>query len=117
MASYRLQVTRRERDIGQDKAQFQIAVRRRREHHELGKRLPLYYTLPTGRSIEAVCERLRWSATSIPRDLSQAICNLADELGVSAKPHTITYQAYSPILNEIAVRLTLPFDQRLLPFA
>src|SRR5215469_7660788 len=96
----------------QDKEQFETAVRLLREHHELGMRLPLYYTIPSGRSIEAICERLRWSASSIPRDLSQTICDLAGEVGVSTKHHTITYQAFSPVLNEIAVRLSLPFDQR-----
>jgi hypothetical protein len=111
MASSRFPLTR------QDKEQFEMAVCLLREHHDLGMRLPLYYTLPTGRSIEAICERLRSSANSIPGHLSQTICNLADELGLSTTPRMITYEAYSPVLKEIAVRLTLPFDQRLLPCA
>ena len=40
-----------------DQALFAMAVHVLKEHHDLGRMWPLSYTLPNGRSIEAVCDR------------------------------------------------------------
>jgi hypothetical protein len=85
-----------------------------REYVELGDRLPLHYTLPTGVSIEALCDRLQGTASSVPRDVEQTVHYLAKKLAVTT-PDKINYHTCSVVLREIALRLTLPFDQRQAP--
>jgi hypothetical protein len=95
----------------QDKAQFSVAVYLLRDHVELGERIPLYFTLPTGRSIEGLCDRLRGTASPIPPEVEQTLSNLARRLSVPA-PNIVDYDTCLPILKEIALRLTLPFSER-----
>jgi hypothetical protein len=111
MVSYRPLVKRGKPAGPQDAAQFSVAVHSLRQHVELGKRLPLYFTLPTGRSIEGLCDRLRGTASPIPPDVEQALRYLARRLSVST-PDVADYDTCSPVLKEIALRLTLPFGQR-----
>lgn len=106
MVSYRSQAASPE-----DKAQFSIAVYLLHDHVELGARVPLYFTLPTGRSIEGLCDRLRGTASPIPPDVEQTFRDLARKLLVPT-PAVIDYDASLPVLKEIALRLTLPFGQR-----
>ena len=98
----------------QDKALFSMAVRLLWPYVAFAGRLPLYYTLPNGRSIEALCVRLRDTTGPIPSDVEQTICYLAKQLAVWS-PDLPNYHTYSVLLNEIALRLTLPFDQRQAP--
>src|SRR4029077_1172149 len=95
----------------QDTAQFATAIQRLREYLDEGERLPLYYTLPTGRSIESVCDRLAHSAGPIPSEALPALHFLADALSIQ-KPDAPNYGTYAPVVKEIAARLALPFDQR-----
>jgi hypothetical protein len=78
------------RETSQDKEQFSTAVRVLRDYVELGGRLPLHYTLPTGLSIEAVCDRLHGTASSVPRDVGQTVRYLARKLAVTT-PDKINY--------------------------
>jgi hypothetical protein len=102
------------REASPDKEQFLTAVRVLREYVELGDRLPLHYTLPSGLSIEAVCDRLLATTGSVPRQVGQTVRRLAKELSVTTSKET-SYHTYSVVLREIALRLTLPFDQRQAP--
>jgi hypothetical protein len=102
------------RETSQDKEQFSTAARVLRMYVETGDRLPLHYTLPTGLSIEAVCDRLQGTTSSVPRDVGQTVRYLARKLAVTT-PDKINYHTYSVVLREIALRLTLPFDQRHAP--
>jgi hypothetical protein len=97
-----------------DTAQFAMAVQCLKEHLDRGMRLPLYYTLPTGRSTDSLCDRLARSPSSIPSDVLPTLHFLADALSVQ-KPEVTDYQTCAPVVKEIAARLTLPFDQRRLP--
>jgi hypothetical protein len=97
----------------QDTAQFVTAIQRLREYLDEGERLPLYYTLPTGRSIESVCDRLAHSADPIPGEVLPTLHFLADALSIQ-KPHARNYGTYAPLVKEIAARLALSFDQRAL---
>lgn len=96
----------------QDKAQFSVAVYLLHDHVELGARVPLYFTLPTGRSIEGLCDRMRGTASPIPADVERTLRDLARRLLVST-PDVIDYDASLPVLKEIALRLMLPFGERL----
>jgi hypothetical protein len=89
--------------------EFWTAVRLLQQYVELGQRLPLDYTLPSGRSIEALCDRVQ--STAVPWDVEQSVRYLAGKLAVTL-PAKINY---SVVLREIARRLTLPFDQRQTP--
>jgi hypothetical protein len=104
------------RESSQDTEHFSTAVCLLRQYVELGHRLPLNYTLPSGRSIEALCDRLQNTSSSVPPDVGvgETVSHLADKLAVSM-PDKINYHTYSVVLREIAVRLTLPFDQRCRP--
>ena len=111
MVSNHPKVKRRNPASLQDKAQFSEAVDMLQDHVELGTRVPLYFTLPTGRSIEGLCDRLRGTASPMPPDVEQTLSNLARRLSVCT-PDVIDYDTCSPIVKEIALRLTLPFSQR-----
>jgi hypothetical protein len=95
----------------QDAAQFSVAIYLLRDHVELGQRVPLYFTLPTGRSIEGLCDRLRGTASPIPLDVERTLRDLARRLSVST-PDVIDYDTSLPVLKEITLRLTLPFGER-----
>jgi hypothetical protein len=111
MVSNRPLVKRRPPECPQDKAQFSEAVYLLRDHVELGQRVPLYFTLPTGRSIEGLCDRLQGTASPIPPDVEQALRYLAPKLLVPV-PDLIDYGTSLPVVKEIALRLTLPFGER-----
>jgi hypothetical protein len=86
-------------------------VRVLKEHYDLGRKWPLSYTLPNGRSVEAVCDRAVHLDGEIPSDLLRVLHNLAVALSV-AEPARKLYGDYASVLQEIAFRLALPFDQR-----
>ena len=94
----------------QDKALFAAAVAVLKEQLDQGERLPLYYCLPTGRSIESLCDRVLHLPDEIPCDLLPPLHSLASTLAIP-EPKTTSYRAYAQVLQEIAVRLSLPFDQ------
>lgn len=94
-----------------DKALFATAVQVLKEHHDLGRKWPLSYTLPNGRSVEAVCDRAAYLNDEIPGDLLQVLHTLAVALSI-AKPERKLYADYAPVLREIAEQLALPLDQR-----
>lgn len=95
-----------------DQALFAMAVHVLKEHHDLGRKWPLSYTLPNGRSIEAVCDRAAHLNDVIPSELLRVLQGLAVALCI-AQPTTDWYGDYAPVLREIATRLALPLDQRL----
>ena len=97
--------------IQQDRALFAMAVRVLKEHYDLGRKWPLSYTLPTGRSIEALCDRTADLNGEIPEDVLILLHNLAVALSV-AEPEKTHYGDYAPVLREVAVRLALPSDLR-----
>jgi hypothetical protein len=97
--------------IEPDKALFAMVVRVLKEHHDLGRKWPLSYTLPNGRSVEAVSDRVAHLDGEIPSHLLRVLHNLAVALSV-AEPERKLYGYYAPVLREIAARLALPFDQR-----
>lgn len=97
-----------------DQEDFSTAVRVLRQCLETGERLSLHYTLPSGSSIEALCDRLKGRAGSVPWDVEQSVRHLARKLAIIL-PDKVNYHAYSVALREIALRLTLPFDQRQAP--
>ena len=94
-----------------DNALFEMVVHVLKEHHDLARMWPLSYTLPNGRSIEAVCDRAAHLNDLIPGELLRVLQGLAVALGI-AEPTTKRYSDYAPVLREIAMRLALPFDQR-----
>jgi hypothetical protein len=94
-----------------DKALFTMAVHVLKEHHDLGRKWPLSYTLPNGRSIEAVCDRVAHLNDEIPANLLRVLHNLAVALSV-AEPARKLYSDYALVLREIAACLALPSDQR-----
>ena len=94
-----------------DQALFAMAVHVLKEHHDLGRMWPLSYTLPNGRSIEAVCDRATHLIDAIPVELLRVLQGLAVALAI-AEPATNRYGDYAPVLREVAARLALPFDQR-----
>ena len=94
-----------------DKALFGMAVRVLKEHHDLGRKWPLSYTLPNGRSIEAVCDRVAHLNGKMPGDLLRVLHTLAVALCV-AEPEGKRYADYAAVLREIAFRLALPVDRR-----
>jgi hypothetical protein len=102
------------RERVQDDEEFSTAVDLLRPYVQMGNRLPLHYTLPTGRTIEALCGRLHNRVNGVPLDVGERIGYLANKLAVSM-PSTVSYHTYSLVLKEIAYRLTLPFDQRYAP--
>jgi hypothetical protein len=95
----------------QDTAEFSIAVYLLRDHVELGERVPLYFTLPTGRSIEGLCDRLRGTASPIPPDVERTLRDLARRLSIPT-PSIVDYDTSLPVVRQIALRLTLPVGQR-----
>jgi hypothetical protein len=109
----------RDRDVAQrvvpaiepDKALFAMAVRVLKEHYDLGRKWPLSYTLPNGRSVEAVCDRAAHLDGEIPGDLLRVLHNLAVALSL-AEPERKRYSNYASVLREIAACLALPLDQR-----
>ena len=94
-----------------DQTLFAMAVYVLREHHELGRLWPLSYTLPNGRSIEAVCDRVAHLNDAIPDEILGVLHQLLMALAI-AEPATTRYADYAPVLREIVMRLTLPSDQR-----
>jgi hypothetical protein len=97
--------------IEQDRALFAMAVGVLKEHYDLGRKWPLDYTLPTGRSIEAVCDRTVDLDGEIPGDLLRVLHYLAVALSV-AEPEQKFYGDYTVVIREIAAQLALPLDQR-----
>ena len=97
--------------INPDKVLLAMAAHVLKEHHDLGRMWPLSYTLPNGRSIEAVCDRAAHLDGEIPSDLLRVLHTLAMALSI-AEPATKLYRDHAPILREIAARLALPLDQR-----
>jgi len=97
--------------LSQEKQEFSSAVRVLQHYVEKGRRLPLYYTLSSGRSIEGLCDRLQVAADPVPLDVMAAICHLAINLA-GPLPGKNSYDGYCGVLKEIAVRLTFPFEQR-----
>jgi hypothetical protein len=97
-----------------DQEEFSTAVRLLRQCVETGDRLPLHYTLPSGSSIEALCDRLYGTSGSVPNNVGEAVRYLARRFAITL-PNKINYHTYSVVLREIALRLTLPFDQRQVP--
>jgi hypothetical protein len=98
-------------EIEPDKALFAMAVHVLKEHHDLGRKWPLSYTLPNGRSVEAACDRVAHLKGEIPSDLLAVLHNLATALSITV-PRTNRYREYAEVLREIAGRLAQPFDQR-----
>jgi len=94
-----------------DQTLFAMAVYVLREHHELGRLWPLSYTLPSGRSIEAVCDRVAHLNDTLPDEILGVLHQLLMALAI-AEPATTRYADYAPVLREIVMRLTLPSDQR-----
>jgi hypothetical protein len=88
-----------------------MAVRILKEHLDLGRKWPPSYTLPTGRSIESLCDRAADLPGEIPADLLPLLRGLTTALSV-AEPNTRLYRDYALVLREIADRLALPLDQR-----
>ena len=71
-----------------DRALFAMAVHVLKEHHDLGRMWPLSYTMPNGRSIEAVCDRATHLSDTIPGELLRVLQGLAVALSIAepAKP-------------------------------
>jgi antitoxin component of RelBE/YafQ-DinJ toxin-antitoxin module len=92
-----------------DEEEVCTAIRLLQQYVEVGNRLPLDYTLPSGRSIEALCDRVQ--SMEVPPEVEQRVRYLAGRLGVTL-PDKINYAV---VLREIARRLTMPFDQRQAP--
>ena len=97
--------------IEPDKALFAMAVHVLKEHYDLGRKWPLSYTLPNGRSIEAVGDRVAHLNAEIPANLLRVLRNLAAALSI-AEPERQLYSDYGLVLQEIAACLALPSDQR-----
>jgi hypothetical protein len=95
----------------QGKALFAMAVGVLKEHYDLRRKWPLDYTLPTGRSIEAVCYRAVDLDGEIPDNILRMLHYLAVALSV-AEPERKFYGDYAVVLREIAAQLALPFDRR-----
>ena len=95
---------------------FAMAVHVLKEHHDLGRMWPLSYTLPNGRSIEAVCDRVAHLKGTIPDEILRVLHSLLIALAI-AEPATKRYVDYAPVLREIAMRLARPSDQRRPPRA
>jgi hypothetical protein len=79
----------------QDKALFALAVRVLKEHHDLGRKWPLNYTLPTGRSIEAVCDRAVDLDGQIPDDLLRVLHDLAVALSIAEWENSMATMPWS----------------------
>jgi len=95
----------------QDKAQFAISVRRLKQVNDAGEMVPLHFTLPTGRSIESLCDRVAHLPGELPSDLLNVLHDLA--LAVSVPQSTInSYESCAPVLRAIFYRLAMPQDQR-----
>src|SRR5579863_6281609 len=91
-----------------DQVLFAMAVHVLKEHHDLGRMWPLSYTLPNGRSIEAVCDRAAHLTDMIPGELLHVLQGLAIALSI-AEAATTRYGDYAPVLREVATLLALPF--------
>jgi hypothetical protein len=59
-----------------DQTLFAMAVYVLREHHDLGRLWPLSYTLPNGRSIEAVCDRVSHLNDTMPDEILRVLHKL-----------------------------------------
>jgi len=94
-----------------DQVLFAMAVHVLKEHHDLGRMWPLSYTLPNGRSIEAVCDRVAHLDTAIPPELLHVLHDLLKAVAIPV-PVTERYSDYAFVLREVALYLALPFDQR-----
>jgi hypothetical protein len=97
--------------VEQDKAQFALAVRRLKQVQDTGERLPLHFSLPTGRSIESLCDRVGQHQGQLPDDLLKTLHHLAAALSVP-EPTVNSYAAYAPVLRAIQDRLVLPAGLR-----
>jgi hypothetical protein len=95
----------------QDRAQFSIAVRRLKQFDDADERLPLHFTLPTGRSIESLCDRVAHLQGELSDDLVKILNDLAVAVAVP-EPTINSYESCVPVLQAICARLVLPLDQR-----
>jgi hypothetical protein len=95
----------------QDKAQFAIAVRRLKQVYDAGETVPLHFTLPTGRSIESLCDRVAHLPGELPSDLLNVLHDLALAMSVPQST-TNSYGSCTPVLRAIFDRLATPRDQR-----
>jgi hypothetical protein len=98
-------------NAAQDEAMFATAVEVLKSHFDLGRKWPLSYTLPTGRSIESLCDRAAYLPGDVPLDLLPMLNYLARALGI-VEPAGRSYRDYALVVQEIAARLALPVDQR-----
>jgi hypothetical protein len=90
----------------QDRAQFAMAVRRLKQVEDAGERLPIHFTLPTGRSIESLCDRVAHLQGELCSDLLKLLNDLALALSVPA-PTVNAYGSCAPVLRAICERLAL----------
>ena len=90
----------------QDRLLFADAVRILKEHVDLGRRWPLYYTLPTGRSIESLSDRIVHLPGKIPDDLIPPLRQLMAALSL-VPPGANTYREWGPALRAIADHMAL----------
>jgi hypothetical protein len=95
----------------QDRAQFGIAIRRLKQLEDDGETLPLHFTLPTGRSIESLCDRVARLQGGLPSDLLKVLNDLAVAVAVP-QPTINSYGSCAPVVREICKLLALPVDQR-----
>jgi hypothetical protein len=95
----------------QGRAQFAMAVRRLKQVDDAGEMLPLHFTLPTGRSIESLCDRVAHLQGGLPDDLIKVLHELA--VAVSApEPTGNSYVSCAPVLRAISRCLAQTRDQR-----
>jgi hypothetical protein len=95
----------------EEKAQFAIAVRRLKQIDDAGETLPLHFTLPAGRSIESLCDRVAHLHCELSVDLFKILTDLATALSVP-EPTINSYGSCAAALRAIRERLALPRDQR-----
>jgi hypothetical protein len=95
----------------QDRAQFSIAMRRLKQVDDAGQRLPLHFTLPTGRSIESLCDRVAHLQGELSSDLLTLLNDLAGAVAVP-EPTINSYKSCVPVLRAICERLALPVELR-----
>jgi hypothetical protein len=109
------QMTIRDKDsfwsAEQDGAQFSIALRRLKQLDDAGERLPLHFTLSTGRSIESLCDRVAHLQGELSADLLKLLNDLAVAVAVP-EPTTNSYGSCAPVLQAICERLALPLELR-----
>jgi hypothetical protein len=97
--------------VKQDEAEFAMAVRRLRQLEDVGETLPLHFTLPTGRSIESLCDRVAHLKGELSGNILQVLHNLAVAVSVPV-PTINSYESCAPVLRAVAERLAMPRDRR-----